>query len=251
MSMISSSWVGDLARAGAFLTRLPLPAAEGELASSGWAFPLIGAGLGILTGLAYIIALWLGIPPLPAAFIAVLAGVALTGALHEDGLADTMDGLYGGSDRETRLAIMRDSRSGAYGVLALLFSVSLRAASLAAIGDGGRVMAALIAAHALARAGLPSVLAGYSPARSDGLGAAAGRPLGMIVTWALAIGAVLCLAMLGFSGGLIALVTAGVVMAALAALAQRKIGGYTGDTLGAVEQGGEIVILLVAASWLS
>jgi adenosylcobinamide-GDP ribazoletransferase len=245
----------QLCLAATFLTRLPLGAAPdaafGALAEAAWAFPLVGAVIGGLCALAYAVAGWIGIPVLPAALIAVGAGVALTGALHEDGLADTADGLGGGRDREAKLAIMRDSRSGAYGVLALVFSVGLRAASLAAIAADGRVAAALIAAHAAARGVLPLVLRGLPPARADGLGAAAGRPEPGAAWTAAGLGALVALIALGLLPGIAALLCAGAAAAALAGLARRQLGGYTGDVLGAIEQGSEIIIMLAAAAWAS
>ncbi len=246
------TWRDDIFLALGFLTRLPLGAAPdralGSLAQASWAFPLVGVLIGVLGALAFKVAALLGLPTLVAAFIAILATILVTGGLHEDGLADTADGFGGGTDRESKLAIMRDSRSGAYGVLALLFSVGLRSAALAAIAGGGSVLAALIAAHAVSRGALPLVLRGLEPARSDGLGAEAGRPEPTIAWTAGVLGAIAALLALGLWSGLLALLFAGAAMALVAALARRQIGGYTGDVLGAIEQTGEIVVLLAAAS---
>ena len=190
----------------------------------------------------------LGLGPGPAALMAILAGLALTGALHEDGLADTVDGLCGGSDREQKLAIMRDSRHGTFGVVAIVFSVMLRAAALAGIGEAIYAGLALIAAHAGSRAILPFAMRMMAPTRADGLGAAAGRPPTPHALAALAIGLPITLAALGPGRGLIAFVLAGAAMSALGVLAHRRIGGYTGDVLGAFQQIGEIVMLLTAAA---
>ena len=118
----------------------------------------------------------IGLASWPAALLSVLAGIALTGALHEDGLADTADGFFGGRDREEKLAILRDSRQGTYGVLAIVLGVLLRAAALAGIGDVIHAGLALIAAHAASRAALPAVMTALTPARPDGFGAGAGTP---------------------------------------------------------------------------
>jgi adenosylcobinamide-GDP ribazoletransferase len=239
--------------AAGFLTRLPLgPAPEPAmaLAQASWAFPLVGILVGLLGGLAYALAAWLGLPPLPAALIAVAATALSTGALHEDGLADTVDGLGGGHDREHKLAIMRDSRSGAYGVLALVFSVGLRAAALATLSGGGRVVAALIAGHAVARGFLPLALRALEPARSDGLGASAGRPEAGNAWGAAGLGVLIAVFALDLGPGIAAVIAAAIAMTLVADLARRRVGGYTGDVLGAVEQGGEIVMLLAAASWM-
>ncbi len=248
----SARWRQDLFGAAAFLTRLPLgrPAPlPGALAQASWAFPVVGAAIGLWGGVAYGIALSLGLPTAAAALLAVLATALATGALHEDGLADTADGLGGGRDREQALAIMRDSRSGAFGVLALVFSVGLRAAALAVFVAAGPAIAALIAAHAGGRGLLPLVLRALEPARADGLGATAGRPEAGMAWSAAAIAAVVAVLALGLGRGLLALLLAGLAAALLASLARRRLGGYTGDVLGAIEQGGETAMLLVAAAW--
>ena len=235
----------------AFFTRLPVdphPAGACRLADSSWAFPLVGAGIGGATAFAFLLAQLIGLGNWPAALISVLAGIALTGGLHEDGLADTADGFMGGRDSAEKLAILRDSRHGTYGVLALTLSVLLRAAALAAIGDVLHASLALIAAHAASRAALPAAMRGLTPARSDGLGATAGTPRMSGAMTAAAIGAALGLAALGPGRGAVALCLAALVVFATAWLARRQIGGYTGDVLGALQQAAEIVILLAASA---
>src|SRR5216684_1273003 len=223
-----AGWWDDLVAAGCFLTRLPLAglssAHTGLLARSMRAFPLVGIVVGAAGWAAY----------------------AVTGALHEDGLADTADGFGGGEDRAGKLAIMRDSRIGAYGVIALVFTVALRAAALAVLTTP-RAGAALIAAHAVSRAGLPIVMRWLAPARDDGLGASAGQPDDSAIGWCAGIAVVVALLCLGVVPGLAALVVGPAAVAGLARLAQRQIGGYTGDVLGAAQQIGEIAVLLTAA----
>jgi len=234
------------------LTRLPVgvepPGEPGAIAAAGWAFPLVGAGVGALAALAFLFGLLLGCGIPAATLIALLAGLAVTGAFHEDGLADTADGFGGGHDRETKLAIMRDSHHGTFGILALLLSVGLRAAALGAIGEPIHTGLALVAAHAGSRAALPMTMRLLRPARADGLGAMAGTPG---LTWALvagAIGIAIALAALGPARGGAALVIGAAAVALTAMLARRQIGGYTGDVLGAFQQIGEIVMLLAAAA---
>ena len=237
--------------ATAFFTRLPVnpePAGEWRLADSAWAFPLVGAGIGGAAALALLLAQLIGLPGWPAALLSVLAGIALTGALHEDGLADTADGFCGGRDREEKLAILRDSRQGTYGVLAIVLSVLLRTAALAGIGDVIHAGLALVAAHAASRAALPAAMIGLAPARRDGLGAMAGTPRAGGVIAAALIGSATALAALGPVRGAIALCLAGVMVFATVELARRQIGGHTGDVLGAFQQLGEIVILLAASA---
>jgi adenosylcobinamide-GDP ribazoletransferase len=249
----AARWWGEFCRAAAFLTRLPLPAppdpAGAPLAEAGWAFPLVGLVVGLLSGIAYAVAVLLRLPPLAAALIAVGVSVQLTGGLHEDGLADTADGLGGGHDPAQRLEIMRDSRIGTFGVLALIFSVGLRMVAIAAIAGNGAVIAALIAAHAVGRGLLPLVPRALEPARSDGLGATAGTPSAAVAWSAAGLAAVIALVALDFLPGLTALVVAALAISARAVLAQRQLGGYTGDVLGALEQVGETLVLLVAAAW--
>ncbi len=237
--------------ATALLTRLPVGAAlsaDGAIAASGWAFPLVGAGIGALCALAFFVAGTLGCGPALAALIAVAAGLAITGALHEDGLADTADGFGGGSDRAAKLRIMRDSRHGTFGILALVLSIGLRAAALGTIGDPIHGGLALIAAHAAARGALPPMMLLLAPARPDGLGATAGRPSRAVAIAAALIGGGIALAVLGPATGLIALALGAGAIALAAMLARRQIGGYTGDVLGFFQQIGEIVMLLVAAA---
>jgi adenosylcobinamide-GDP ribazoletransferase len=178
--------------------------------------------------------------------LAVTAGLLLTGALHEDGLADSADGLFGGVDRDHRLAIMRDSRHGTFAVLALVLSVALRAAALAQIGEAVFAGLALVAAHAGSRALLAAAMWALPPARGDGLGAAAGRPRSATVVAALVIAFAIGAAALGPMHGTIAIAIAAAAVAIAATTARRRIGGYTGDTLGAFQQIGEIAILLAA-----
>jgi adenosylcobinamide-GDP ribazoletransferase len=238
------------AAATAFLTRVPVapPAREMPLAEAGWAFPLVGAGIGAVAAAAFVLGQLLRLGDWPSALLAVLAGIAVTGALHEDGLADTADGFGGGQDRATKLAIMRDSRSGSYGVLAIVLSVMLRAAALAGIGEPVHAALALVAAHAASRALLMPAMRWLPPARADGLGAGAGRPRPRIVLLALLFGMAIAAAALGPPWGVIAVALAAAAVGAAAALAHRQIGGYTGDVLGAFQQIAEITMLLVAAA---
>ena len=166
-----------------FMTRLPVPYREAPLAQSVWAFPLAGAVVGALSGLVLWGALTLGLTPLVAAFLALAASALVTGALHEDGLADCADGFWGGYTPERRLEIMRDSRSGAYGVLALIMGTGIKAALIAELatywGGGSGMM--LVAVHALARSGLPLAMMRFPRASKTGLAAMVGAPSGLAV----------------------------------------------------------------------
>jgi adenosylcobinamide-GDP ribazoletransferase len=241
----------EFAVATAVLTRLPVgaeAAEEGAIAAAGWAFPLVGAGIGGLAALAFFLAELLGCSNAVAALLALAASLAITGAFHEDGLADTVDGFGGGRTRDDKLAIMRDSRNGAFGILALVLSIGLRAAALAAMGDPIHVGLALIAAHAASRGALPPLMRILPAARADGLGAMAGTPSLMVAIIAAALAAAIALAVLGPGRGVVALLLTGAALACAAILARRQIGGYTGDVLGFLQQIGETLMLLVAAA---
>jgi adenosylcobinamide-GDP ribazoletransferase len=234
----------------AFLTRLRLRPSGGSpqlpLAEAAWSFPVVGAAVGALGALVALIARWWGLPPLAVGLLALAATALATGALHEDGLADTADGFGGGATAERKLEIMRDSRIGTYGVLALLLILGLRASALAALGEVGvgALLWGLVASHAGARAVLPALMHRLPAARDAGLGHAAGVPDGTQAMQAAAIGAIILLVGLGFGGGVSAIVAAILVAAGMSALARRQIGGLTGDVLGATEQLVETAILL-------
>ena len=231
-----------------FFSRLPISAPFGafDLRTSSAAWPLSGFVLAAVPAVLLWVALAANVPNSVAALLALAALAAITGALHEDGLADTADGLGGGRDRAAMLAIMRDSRIGTYGTLALLFSVAIRAAALAALAAFPfRAALALVLAATLSRALALWHWHHHLPARSDGLAFAAGRP-----DWlAFAIGAgtgalaaILALAVFGLAG-LLGLVMALFGTIFFAGLCRRTLGGHSGDTIGAAQQIAETLLL--------
>jgi adenosylcobinamide-GDP ribazoletransferase len=211
-------------------------------------FPFVGAAVGALAGAVLILADGLGLPPLVAAFVALAVLVAVTGALHEDGLGDVADGFGGGRARDDKLSIMRDSRVGTYGVVAIVFSLGVRAAALAAV-PAVLGAAALIAAAALSRAMLPGVLHSLPPARAAGMGAEAGRPPMQTVAVAVGIGGLIALVAVGAVTALLAVALAVLGAALVALLARRQIGGHTGDVCGAAQQTAEVAALLAIVAW--
>lgn len=218
------------------------------------ALPVAGAIIGAWAG-AVVVALRLpGVPSLAAAACAIATLVAVAGALHEDGLADLADGFGGGATREEKLEIMRDSRLGSYGAVTLTLSLILRVSTLGAIIDRGALLAAatLIFVGALSRtAGLIPILT-LKPARADGSGHAALRPFGRALRLAWLLTAALALAPIGAGASVwhVLWAAAGAVAAAhfIARLAQRQIGGLTGDVLGAAQQAAEIAALLALSA---
>lgn len=241
-------WLRDARIALCFLTRLPVawPVDGGSvpLATASRAFPLAGLVVGGLSAMLWLMLSEIGMPAWPAALLTVGAGILMTGALHEDVLADVADGAGAGGDLARRLEIMRDSRIGTFGVVAVILSIGLRTAALTAFADPAMVAAALVAAHAGGRAFLPMVMALVDHARRDGLSVTAGRPSRRTGWIALGIGGGLVLAFAGLDAGLAAFAVAALVVAGGARWAQARLGGQTGDVLGALEQLAEISILL-------
>src|SRR5256885_14265027 len=172
-------WLDDFKTAVAFLTRLPMPHPQGAIPENfvraHRMFPVVGALIGAAVGFICLALRWCGVPDFGAAALALGASAILTGALHEDGLADVADGFGGGRDKEAKLEIMRDSRLGTYGALILLVSFAAKLSALAAIPDG-YIVYALIAAHALGRGILPLMSVNLPYARTDGLARNAGQP---------------------------------------------------------------------------
>jgi len=243
--------IEDLARAVGFLSRLPVPARffdghDGSLTRAARAFPL--AGLVIALPSAVLVGL------LTACRLEPIVVSMITGALHEDGLSDMADGLGATRDRQKALTIMRDSRIGSFGAVALIVSFGLRtsalAATLAVTGPVGGA-ACLLAVAALSRGAMVWHWRALPTARMDGLAVAAGNPdaeSGMFsLVSAGAIGAVL----IGFSAGWMA-AGAALVFSALATLSltryvKLRIHGHTGDTIGGSQQCGEIAALVALA----
>ena len=238
----------DLAATIGFFTRLPVTwlmprDARVDMARAVWAFPLAGALAGLCGGIVYALAMRFGLPASLAACCSLAATLLLTGALHEDGLADTADGFGGGRGAQRKLEIMRDSRIGSYGALALLLSSLLRILAVEALAAPGRVCAALVASGALSRAAIVLLLLLLPPARRDGL-AAALQPLPRLSA-PIGLGLGLALAALLLRGWMILAALACAVAASLivARLARRQVGGHTGDVLGACAVLTECVVL--------
>lgn len=237
-------WRAELAAGFALLTRLPWPAPPAPLSPRlVWSFPLVGAACGGLAGFLFALLRALAIPPLAAALVTLAAATLITGALHEDGLADTADALGARGDRARRLDILRDSRIGTFGASALFFSYAGRAAALAALGPAAAARA-LILAGALGRTALLLQILRLAPARPEGLGArlAPAERAAHALAWALA--ALIALATLPFATAVPALLIAAGVGAMCVRVSARHFGGFTGDTLGAAAAVTELVLLI-------
>ena len=244
-----SNWGRDTLLAVRFLTRVPVPGKDKrKLSAASRAFPIAGALVGAVAGAALLGAYWAGMHPMASALAALAVSALITGALHEDGLADTADGFGGGATRAQKLKIMHDSRIGAFGVLALVFSVGIRASILAGLLGPWIAAAALVAAGALSRGLLPAVMYLLPAARASGLAKKAGKPDREGAVVAALLGAMVALVFLGQAAGLWAIAGAGLAVAGMAWLAMRQIGGQTGDVLGAAQQVAEVAVLAAAAA---
>jgi adenosylcobinamide-GDP ribazoletransferase len=249
-----NEWLVDFRTAVAFLTRLPMPHPDGttppNFVRAQRMFPVVGALIGAAVGLLCLGLRHVGVPDLAAAAVALGGSAILTGALHEDGLADVADGFGGGRTLESKLEIMRDSRLGTYGAVGLLVSFAAKLSALATIPDSD-VVPALIAAHALARGILPAMSVNMPYARKDGLARNAGQP--DAATSAMAGGIALAIALLSLSwtNAMLAAVAAGSSGLFMAWLAMQQIGGQTGDVLGGAEQVSETAILVLLAARLA
>ena len=239
----------ELQLAVMLLTRLPAGrmAEAPAIGAAVWAFPLVGALVGGIAAAVLAGALAVGIAPPLAAGLALAASLLATGGLHEDGLADCADGFGGGRDRARKLEIMRDSRIGSYGGLALILSLGLRWQALAILAAQQPNFAplALIALAMSSRAGLGFALLWLPPARDDGMGRSAAGTSFARAMIGLALTAVTLAILLPWPWGALTVLAAQFgVQFLLARIALRQIGGQSGDVLGAMQQLAEI------AGWL-
>ncbi|MBZ9965384.1 adenosylcobinamide-GDP ribazoletransferase [Mesorhizobium sp. BR1-1-2] len=243
----------DIALCLVFFTRLPLPVIDfrgRSLATAIWAAPVAGLVVGLIGAIVFATAERFGLAMGPAAALALVATVVTTGCLHEDGLSDVADGFGGGKTRGRKLEIMRDSRIGAYGAMALALSLLIRWSALSEFVDPTQALFALLAAHAASRGVFGAFMHLLPPARDDGLSAGAGTVSRGIAIAAAVLGA-LPLLLLGIGGAIAALILLGLLFAAFHALCLNQISGQTGDTIGALQQVSEIAVLLVATVALS
>lgn len=228
-----------------FFTRLPVKApADGNLAQAARAFPVAGLAVGLVGSLIYVLAMELHLSGLLAALLAVAATVIVGGALHEDGLADFADMLGVRGDRARKLEVMRDSRIGSYGVLALGFATAIKVGAIVGLGEPRQVAGALIAAHVTGRAVLPVIMRALPMARAEGLAHSAGKPTGAGMYQALGLGLLLSAFACGPGPALVSLVVGVVAAYLVSEIARRQIGGYTGDVLGAAQEIAQLAIFI-------
>ena len=241
-------WWREVRLAIGFFTRLPFRSPPGQAAEAARAFPIAGAVIGLIGSLIYLLAMEIGLSGLLAALLAVAATVIVGGALHEDGLADFADMLGVRGDRDRKLAIMRDSRIGSYGVLALGFSTAIKVSALVGLGDPWLVAGALITAHAMGRATLPIIMRSLPLARADGLAVDAGKPSAAATYQGLGIALLIAAFACGPGAALVSLVVAIVAAFLVSEVARRQIHGYTGDVLGAAQETAQLAIFINLAA---
>lgn len=242
----------DISAALGLLSRLPIKVnkedAQSRGAAAAWAYPIAGAIIGFIAAIAGWLSILLNLPDIAVAGVILATMIALSGAMHEDGLADTFDGLWGGYMVERRLEIMKDSSIGAYGVIALVLSLLVRLGLIYTLVEFGYIWF-IVAIAALSRAPMVLIMAQMEHARTDGLSQDVGRP--SIETALLACFCALAIGFVILGGAILhGTVLAAIFCVALAIIAQNKINGQTGDILGASQQFAEIAFLAAAVAAL-
>jgi adenosylcobinamide-GDP ribazoletransferase len=245
----------------AFLSRIPVPSSvfarnpDRPLAESAALFPVAGVIISIAGVLALLIA-----SPLPASIAAVIALAAMmmvTGGLHEDGIADCADAFFAPVSRDRRLDIMKDSRIGTFGALALIVQFALGWSALTMLIEVSTLhaMSALAAAAALSRAGIVWHWQVLPFARPSGLAGTSGRPawsqLGIAAVAAASIAAFALMPLFGWLAAAVTMLVSVVATLAAMILARGKIGGQTGDTLGMTQKLVEVFVLTALAGWVA
>ncbi|NOX40276.1 MAG: adenosylcobinamide-GDP ribazoletransferase [Alphaproteobacteria bacterium] len=244
----------DILAAFGVLSRLPLTIdharAGARAARATWAYPVVGAGLGAVAALAAKLALFLGVPAGISAAIALGALVLMSGAMHEDGIADCADGLGGGNSKSHRLEIMKDSRIGAYGATVLGIVLIARWSGIQGLAEADKLFWPLIAIGAASRLPMVLVMFFMPSAREDGLSAGVGMPPPTSVAGAIAATVLLSMLAMGWGGAMV--IFWGVIAPIpLLLLAKSLIGGQTGDILGATQQLAEIACISVTVALIT
>ncbi len=253
-----TDFLGPFMRSLGFLTRLPIKShwflPEKPISTDAHYFPIAGLLIGLLSGCCLALARLIGFDIWVSAIFCVSFTIILTGALHEDGLADVADAFFVSKSPENRLTIMKDSRIGTYGTLALIFSVFSRIAFIASIEINHglyHTIIALIVSEAVSRGGMVWFWTRLPLARKNGTAAAAGEPAADIARKSLIISAIILLVGGIISNSVISMIISIAVLFLFIYLfsleCQKRIGGYTGDTLGAVEQCLALILLAIAS----
>ena len=236
-----------------FLTRIPAPpwpkASSYKISECSWGFPIAGVLVALIGGIAFSFCSWLNLPSLVSGLVAIVTMTIATGGLHEDGLADFVDGIFGGETPKKRMEIMSDSRIGVFGTIAIIFSFICRASLITAIEKPLLVLGALTAAAAISRAMLPIIMSFSQPAKTTGIAFEFGKP--SLIDWCGGIALAVFIVILSAPAAwLMCLITAVLGAVIIAWISEKKIQGYTGDSLGASQQISELFALAIITSFI-
>ena len=238
--------IKNIVRAISLTTRIPVNPDfinhTDSKTDTSWAYPIVGIILAIPISILGYILLTLGFDSGVISAVLIITLIFLTGAMHEDGLADTSDGFWGGWNGDARLEIMKDSRIGAYGVIALIFSFLLKWYCLKLITDENFLFTAVIVSCTLSRSLMTFYMWATPNAKDSGLSFDAGNPEDISAITASLIGIIITLLFMGLTGVFLLLLSFSIVWL-LRLLSLKKINGRTGDTIGAVQQISDITIL--------
>lgn len=238
--------LSDFLLALSLLTRIPINIdhdnVDERARKASWAYPLVGALVGSIAAMIAYILNFFGLPITICTIMALLTMIALTGGIHEDGLSDCADGLGGGTDKDSILKIMKDSRIGSFGTIALVLVILGRYGSMSELLKIDQLFWPLVAAGAISRVPMVGAMVYIKPARNDGLSVSVGSPPKFSFVIALIIGILSCVLVVGILSVLV-LLGVGFITMIIFYIANEKISGQTGDVLGASQQFAELVAL--------
>ena len=238
--------LSDFFIALSLLTRIPINIdhdnVDERARKASWAYPLVGALVGSIAAMIAYILNFFGLPITICTIMALLTMIALTGGIHEDGLSDCADGLGGGTDKDSILKIMKDSRIGSFGTIALVLVILGRYGSMSELLKIDQLFWPLVAAGAISRVPMVGAMVYIKPARNDGLSVSVGSPPKFSFVIALIIGILSCVLVVGILSVLV-LLGVGFITMIIFYIANEKISGQTGDVLGASQQFAELVAL--------
>ena len=245
-----NEYIVDVLATIMFFTRIPVTWSKlsdetPDLARASWAFTLVGFTVGLLSGLIGDIFLILGLTPLLSCIIAIAFNIFITGALHEDGLADVADGFGGGGSSEKITEIMHDSRLGTYGVIALIVGLSIRIGIVISLVElGYSLVVVLSIGFASGKLAILYTRAFFNPSDLANLGYSLGSIPNINLVIATAIWGIPILIFIPILGSLLGVVFVSFLIYFGGLRSEQKLGGITGDILGAIAFLGEIMFLL-------
>jgi len=245
--------LSDIFLALTLLTRIPInfdhDNIEDRARKASWAYPLVGAIIGAAASLIANILYAIGFPVTICIIMALITMISLTGGLHEDGLSDSADGLWGGKDKDSILKIMKDSRIGAYGAIALILVILGRYTTMSDLLKINQLFLPLVAAGAISRVPMVGAMVYMRPARTEGLSYSVGAPPSFSFIIALIIGVLSCILAVGLLS-IFVFIGVGLSSIIIFYIINKKINGQTGDVLGASQQFAELIALSIISGVL-